>query len=350
MENSLNMKKVSIIVPVKNCRLTIKNLLDSLMKLDYPKDKIEIIVVDGNSTDGTKEILKNYPVKILEEPGLGLNYARNFGFKKSTGEIIAFTDGDCIVPKEWIRNILKNFEDSLVGVVGGTIVTGNPENIYARYIYGSIIPVMPIFKKRLIFKQIKLPHYPIGCNMAFKRKALELINGFDESFKTGFDEVDTLERIGKETDFKIVCDPKVYVIHFHRSSLKDFLKQQFRYGLGESLFRKKHPKSQITKTLSITMSFYLFFLMIMFISFILSIFYQELLKFIAIGYGTLYLGTLFLYLPKLKKIHWLDIFIFPILDFLRLGALFLGDLMFSLTHNSFFKSLKNSFHTSRFLH
>ncbi|MEM3522621.1 MAG: glycosyltransferase, partial [Candidatus Bathyarchaeia archaeon] len=94
MNNSFK-KNVSIIVPVKNCKPTIKSLLDSLMKLKYPKDTLEIIIVDGNSKDGTREILKNYSVKVLEEPGLGLNYARNIGFKNSTGEIIAFTDGDC---------------------------------------------------------------------------------------------------------------------------------------------------------------------------------------------------------------------------------------------------------------
>ncbi|MEM3061645.1 MAG: glycosyltransferase, partial [Candidatus Bathyarchaeia archaeon] len=195
-------KKISIVVPVRNCRTTIKNLLDSLMELNYPKDKIEIIVVDGNSTDGTREVLENYPIKILDEPGLGLNYARNLGFKNSTGEIIALTDGDCIVPEDWATNILKDFEDESIGIVGGTIVTGNPENIYARYINGSIIPVMPTFEKKLIFEKAKLPHYPIGCNMAFRREVLEMIDGFDSNFKTGFDEVDTLERIGKTTDFR----------------------------------------------------------------------------------------------------------------------------------------------------
>ena len=338
---SFSKRKISIIVPVKNCKSTIKNLLDSLMELNYSKDSVEIIVVDGNSTDGTKEILRNYPIKVFEEPGLGLNYARNIGFKNSTGEIIAFTDGDCIVPKDWIINIVENFNDKsigTVGVVGGTVVTGNPENIYARYIHGSIIPVMPIFKKKLVFDQIKLPHYPIGCNMAFKREVLERINGFDENFKTGFDEVDTLERIGKLKNFKIVCDPKVYVIHFHRSNLKDFLKQQFRYGLGESLFRKKHPKSQITKALSIVMALYLMFSIAIFTSFILSIFYKSLLNFIAMTYVMLYLSNSFLYIFKIKKIRWFDVFVFPILDFLRLGALFLGDLYFSLI--SYIKAYK----------
>ncbi|MEM3522620.1 MAG: hypothetical protein QXD78_06240, partial [Candidatus Bathyarchaeia archaeon] len=235
--------------------------------------------------------------------------------------------------EDCVEKIVEIFNDSSigdVGVVGGTILTGNPENIYARYIHGSIIPVMPIFEKKLVFKQIKLPHYPIGCNMAFKRDVLEQIKGFDENFKTGFDEVDTLERIGKLNNFKIVCDPKVYVIHFHRSSLKDFLKQQFRYGLGESLFRKKHPKSQITKVLSILMALYLIFLTAILASLILSIFYKSLLKLTLIAYGTSYLSSLFLYISRLKKIRWFDVFVFPILDFLRLGALFLGDLYFSL--------------------
>jgi glycosyltransferase involved in cell wall biosynthesis len=68
---------IAVIVPVRNMARTVKDLLDSLMKLDYDDDKLEIIFVDGNSADGTREIIGEYPVKLVDEEGRGLNAARN---------------------------------------------------------------------------------------------------------------------------------------------------------------------------------------------------------------------------------------------------------------------------------
>jgi len=82
------------------------------MQIDYDRDMLEIIVVDGNSTDNTREIVSQYPVKLLLEERHGLNAARNTGIKNSSGEIVAFTDADCIIPKDWISKIVDNFRDS----------------------------------------------------------------------------------------------------------------------------------------------------------------------------------------------------------------------------------------------
>ena len=76
---------IAVIVPVRNMARTVRDLLDSLMKLDYDKDKLEIVFVDGNSTDGTRQIIEEYPVKLVDEEGRGLNAARNTGIRHSTG-------------------------------------------------------------------------------------------------------------------------------------------------------------------------------------------------------------------------------------------------------------------------
>ncbi|MBS7648907.1 glycosyltransferase, partial [Candidatus Bathyarchaeota archaeon] len=90
---------VSIIIPAFNSEATIKDLLESLMLLDYSKDNLEIIIVDGGSTDRTMEIAKSYPVRIIVESRKGINVARNAGVKSSKGEILVFTDSDCVIPK-----------------------------------------------------------------------------------------------------------------------------------------------------------------------------------------------------------------------------------------------------------
>ena len=229
--------KVSIVVPVKNGATKIKDLLDSLMHVDYDKDKLEIIVVDGCSTDGTREIVSKYPVKLVVEEKPGVNAARNTGIKSSTGEIIAFTDYDCVIPKDWVKKIVKNLQSPEVGCVGGQILRYNDEFL-ARYADESVIPVMRMFKKKTLLSRISSPaYYPVGCNFAVKREAVEKTGFFDERFEYGFDELEFAERVC-EKGYKILLTPEITVKHKHRSSLSGLLKQAFRYGQGGGLVPK----------------------------------------------------------------------------------------------------------------
>ncbi len=248
MENECR-PRISVIIPVKNGAAHIKELLDSLMQVDYDKNMLEIIVVDGNSTDNTREIVLRYPVKLLLEERPGLNAARNTGIKNCEGEIIAFTDADCIVPKNWLNKIVVNFRDFHVGCVGGNVVRYH-NNFLSHYSDESFIPVMRIFRRREVLNHIKPPQkYPAGCNMALKRDILDNVGLFDEEIKYGFDEVELVERICRE-GYKMVLDPEVLVMHKHRSTLRELLKQNFNYGKGLGLMlRKKGIKSIFSKWL-----------------------------------------------------------------------------------------------------
>lgn len=269
MENGKELyPKVSIIVPVKNGAEKIKDLLDSLMRVDYEKDKLEIIVVDGNSTDATMEIVSKYPVKLVTEERLGVNVARNTGIKNSSGEIIAFTDYDCVVPENWVKAIVSNFQDPEVGCVGGKILRYN-NDFWSRYADESLMPVMRIFKKRKIIDRIKSPfYYPVGCNFAVRREAIKKVGFFDERFTYGFDELEFAERICGE-GYKIVLTPDVMVRHKHRSTLSELMKQTFRYGQGGGLLPKtKGIKSIFSKWVLLSIiGFTLWVLMLLYLTF-----------------------------------------------------------------------------------
>jgi glycosyltransferase involved in cell wall biosynthesis len=236
-----------VIVPVKNGAAQIGELLNSLMHVDYDRDMLEIVVVDGNSTDNTREIVSQYPVKLLLEERPGLNAARNTGVKNSSGEIVAFTDADCIIPEDWVSKIVDNFRDSQVGCVGGNVV-GYYDIFLSHYSDESFIPVMRIFRKKEVLDSVKPPQkYPAGCNMAFKREALKKVGLFDEDIKYGFDEDELVERICRG-GYKMVLDPNVLVRHKHRPALKELLKQNFNYGKGLGLMlRKMGIKSVFSK-------------------------------------------------------------------------------------------------------
>ncbi|MEM4713532.1 MAG: glycosyltransferase [Candidatus Bathyarchaeia archaeon] len=237
-EESKYYPKVTLIVPVKNGAAHIRELLDSLMQINYEKNCLEIIVVDGNSTDNTREIVLQYPVKLILEERPGLNAARNTGIKNSTGEILAFTDADCIVPKDWLNKMVDNLRDLHVGCVGGNVLRYY-DNFLSKYSDESFIPVMRIFRRRETLDSIKPPQkYPAGCNMGLKRDVLNKVGLFDEDIKYGFDEVELVERICRE-GYKMVLDPEVLVMHKHRPTLRGLLKQNFNYGRGLGLMLKK---------------------------------------------------------------------------------------------------------------
>ena len=93
------------------------------MNQDYPKDRYEIIVVDGHSSDSTLKLLSKFPIKVIEDDGRGVSDARNKGIEKAKGGIIAFTDGDCTATPGWIRSLSEKFYDPNVAGVGGGICT-----------------------------------------------------------------------------------------------------------------------------------------------------------------------------------------------------------------------------------
>jgi glycosyltransferase involved in cell wall biosynthesis len=238
---------VTVVVPVRNGEQTIQPLLESLQKLDYNRNKVEVIVVDGNSTDKTREIVKKYPVKLIIEKRRGLNVARNTGIRCSKGEIIAFTDADCVVPKNWVTKIAENFKDPEVTCVGGSAKALDNDFI-SQYADNSIVRLMPYFTRREELEKVKpFFRHPAGCNMAFRREVAEEVGYFDENIQYGFDEVEFADRVCK-AGHKMVLDPDVLVWHKHRSTLKEFLKQNFHYGKGSGgVLRQKKLQDAVSK-------------------------------------------------------------------------------------------------------
>lgn len=321
--------KVSIVVPVKNGAAKIKDLLDSLMRVDYDRNKLEIIVVDGHSTDGTKEIVSQYPVKLLTEEKPGVNAARNTGIKNSTGEIIAFTDHDCVIPKDWVKKMVENLQDPQVGCVGGQILRYN-DDFLARYADESIIPVMRIFKKKAVIEKISSPiYYPVGCNLAVKREAVEKTGFFDERFEYGFDELEFAERVC-EKGYKILLTPEISVKHKHRSTLSELLRQTFRYGQGGGLVPKvKGVNSMLSKWVLLSLTgFALWFFAIL--SLIVYTVFTRSTAFLTTSFGLLFfplfgLTALYAYRTfRMRDGKYQRVLVYPFIDIMRSLAFVAG--------------------------
>ncbi len=341
-----SLPKVSVIIPVRNCEETIEDLLTSLMNVDYPKDRVEVILVDGQSTDNTVSIASKYPIKILQEPGLGPNYARKIGVEASTGEILAFTDGDCIVPKHWIKIIVENLSSPEVGCVGGSVYADKSirNNIFASYADKSVMRVMPLAKKREVLSEPEVFKHLAFCNMAIKREALTKIGGLDTSLKT-FEDVDTVQSIC-EAGYKMILDPKMYVWHKHRQTLRGILKQTHAYGMGGPKFRKKHPKSKIAKFYRVGLTAFYIFMLILALGLAASLTTGNLTPLLA-AFSPFIIGYLAGFAYYAWKGNGLKAsLLYPMIDALRIFAFCIGDLKASLREAKKENTLSSRFPTN----
>ncbi len=327
MESYKSQPEVTVIVPVRNGEPTIEPLLESLQRLDYDRKKVEVIVVDGNSTDRTRDIVKKYPVKLVIERKKGLNTARNTGIRNSNSEIIAFTDCDCVVPNNWVTKIVENFKNPQVSCVGGSAKGLNGDFI-SQYADNSVVPLMPFFKKREELNMVKpFLRHPAGCNMAFRRKVAEEVGCFDEGIQYGFDEVEFSERVCR-AGYKMVLDPNVFVWHKHRSTLKEFLKQNFRYGRGSGVLLKRKRMKDVVSTWSfLSLTGFITWLLIVgsltFLTFTTSSSIFPLLLFGFTIMPLLILMTVYAYRALENKRHTRAI-IYPFIDFFRVISFCFG--------------------------
>ncbi|MEM2936004.1 MAG: glycosyltransferase, partial [Candidatus Bathyarchaeia archaeon] len=241
--------------------------------------------------------------------------------------IIAFTDSDCIVPSNWIRKIVENFRHPQVGCVGGN-VEGSSDDLLSRYADNSLTHVMRSFKERLVLDTIKLFfNYPAGCNMAFRRSAIEKVGCFDEGLRYGADDIEIVERVGK-AGYKIVLDPEVLILHKHRSNLKELLKQAFNWGRGGILLFKRRRGSAFSMWHLISLLGFIAGLSIIgtliFLAFTtgLTVFSLALLGIVL----TPSLASMLFYVFKAPKNRILEsAFIYPLIDFLRIFAFCIGE-------------------------
>jgi len=209
----------------------------SLLGMDYPPERREILVVDNGSVDRTAEIVKSFPVRYLREERRGASYARNRGIEESKGEILAFTDADCLVTSGWLRELVQGFEDDGIGGVEGETLAYLPASPAEQY-----MARWSSFNYQVRLTSRSYP-FVVTANVAFRREVFHQIGLFDTQFPAaGGEDVDFTWRFSQETDLKLRHTPKAVVFHRHRSTIRGFFSQFMRYGRGRAILQAKHPE------------------------------------------------------------------------------------------------------------
>jgi O-antigen biosynthesis protein len=221
------------VVCAYNGAATLEECLGSLGNLDYPNH--EVIVVDDGSTDPTPQIAARFPqLRLIRQQHRGLSAARNAGALAATGEIVAYTDCDCIADPTWLSYLVRSMLDQQVDAIGGPNVTPTSDNWIAKCV--AVSPGNPC---HVMINDREAEHVP-GCNMAFKRDALLRLGGFDEQFRIAGDDVDICWRF-IDAGLKIGYAPAALVWHHRRATVGAYLRQQKGYGRSEAMVQFKHP-------------------------------------------------------------------------------------------------------------
>jgi GT2 family glycosyltransferase len=226
--------RVSVVVCTHNGAATIEDCLEGVSALDYPD--YEAIVVDDGSTDGTAELVARFPgVRLLSVDHAGLSRARNAGLAAADGEIVAYLDDDARPDRDWLRYLAAAFEDGEHAGVGGPNIQPPVEGVVARAVARG--PGGPI---HVLLSDAVAEHIP-GCNMAFRRAALDEIGGFDPRFRVAGDDVDVCWRL-QDRGWTLGFSPAAVVDHHARTTLRAFWRQQRGYGKAEALLERKWPE------------------------------------------------------------------------------------------------------------
>ncbi|MBW4686130.1 MAG: glycosyltransferase [Komarekiella atlantica HA4396-MV6] len=230
---------VSVVVPIYNGEADLPDLFSCLLSQTYPKDQVEYLLVDNNSSDRTLTLLKtfaeNCPIKIhpLSENQIQSSYAaRNTGIRTATGEIVVFTDADCRPQPQWLDALIQPFVKPEVVIVAGEIVA----------LPGKTLLEQHADRQETLSQKHTLSHsfrpYGQTANLAIRRIALEKVGLFRPYLTSGGD-ADMCWRILLEIG-RLEFAPEAIVQHRHRATLKELQSQWRRYGRSNRYLHDLH--------------------------------------------------------------------------------------------------------------
>lgn len=239
---------LSIVVPTFNRAASLKWCLDSLLKQNYPKEKYEVIVVDDSPDNATKVLLErlktDHPNLVyLPQCHKGPAAARNRGIREASGEIIGFTDDDCIVHTDWVSLMVNaHKKNPCAAAVGGktTIPSSCTALMVSERLSNGAIQTTINNRKEIIF-------FPT-CNVSIKKWIFEYYC-FNERFHLpGGEDLDFFWRLFKD-GHTFLWKKEIGVIHYRDNTLRSFLRQAYAYGRGNFLVQRLHNDQPLLKEL-----------------------------------------------------------------------------------------------------
>lgn len=240
----------SIVIPTYARHAQLKDCLRSLQRLDYPRDRFEVIVVNDGDPTLTDAAIAPYQsslnLQLLFQLNAGPAAARNTGARQAKGDFLAFTDDDCQPAVSWLQHLAASCTHYPTGLIGGDVVNALPNNLFsaASQLHGQA--VYDYFNTT----EAQASFFA-SCNFALSRQSFQQLGGFDTRFPIAAAEdrefCDRCLRRGHLLRYV----PEAVVHHAHDLSFWRLLKQHFNYGRGAQLFhliREQNAEVEAIKT------------------------------------------------------------------------------------------------------
>jgi glycosyltransferase involved in cell wall biosynthesis len=299
--NKVGFPFISIIVPCRNEEKYISKCLDSLIAQDYPKDRLEILVVDGMSKDKTREITYRYASKypfigFLENRKKVVPPALNIGIKCSEGDLIMIVGSHTIFRQSYISKCVKYMQEYKTDNVGGVeIVLPGSDGLMGKAIAFALSHLFGIGNARYRIGSKKPMWVDTVAYSCYKRQVFEKIGLFDENLVRNQD-IEFNLRLRK-AEGKILLVPEIISYYHARPTLRAFAKQNFGNGFWV-IYSTKFAKMPF----SIRHLVPFFFVLSLVGSLILSLFFHPFIYLLALVFGAyLILNILFSVKLSLKK-------------------------------------------------
>ncbi len=233
--------QVTVVIPTYQRSQKLQSCLDSLLQLDYPGERLELIVVDDASPEPIDLSAYSAQVRVLRmETNSGPGAARNRAVSEARGEIIAFLDDDCLAKEDWLQQLVPSFQASDLGAVGGAVASADLKTPLGKY-EASNSPLFMGKEQRRIREDGALTYLPT-CNLLVRRSTLLRVGGFNPRLRVGED-VDLCWRILQQRE-SIYYLPRGLVYHHHRSKVTSFMQRRYHYGQSEAKLYREHQQDK----------------------------------------------------------------------------------------------------------
>jgi len=229
---------ITVIVITLNEEMYIADCLDSLLRLDYPEERHEIIVVDA-STDSTPEIVRRYPrVRYIAEKK-GFSRQKNTGVQAAAFGNVAFTDADCLVPSDWLRIIHRALVDPHRSGIGGNAFPPPGSGYFATCSAAIGHPAGgAVGFDANVSRGPDGVAFIAGCNCVLRKSALMVAGGFSPAFNDGGEDVDISRRL-RQLGHYLDYIPELTVYHRPRPTMKAYVR--WNIGVGHTKFNLTRP-------------------------------------------------------------------------------------------------------------
>ncbi len=235
--------RVSVVIPCRNEAGYIERCLDSILASDYPLDRLEILVVDGSSNDGTREILSRYclarpAVTVLDNPRGTTPTGLNIGICAATGDVIIRMDAHVLYPSDYISRLVRGLQESGADNVGGVLQTiPATESAVARAIAVGMSHRFGVGNAHFRIgtgQAREVDTVPFGC---FRRDVFARVGLFDEELVRNQDDEFNFRLITRGG--RVLLLPEVSCRYFARSSLGQLAHMYYQYGYFKPLVARK---------------------------------------------------------------------------------------------------------------